>query len=106
MLPQSHQPTQSQQWPGAIPTTKLTLVFSIGRQRADCSGTHTAKELGQIRPALMQEEVPSPTLNAGGGLCNLSGQNLAGVLKAGALKESVLTIIMVSIAPNATSVFT
>ena len=53
----------------------------------------------------MQEEVPSPTLIAGGGLRNLSGQNLVGVLKAGALNESVLTMITVSIAPNATSVF-
>ena len=57
------------------------------------------KELGQIRLALTQEEAPSPTLIAAGGLHNLGGQNLAGVLK-----ESVLTIITVSIAPNATSV--
>lgn len=79
-------PQKDQQWPGPILTTQLTLVVSSDLQRPNCSGTHTTKELGQIRSALMQEEVPSPALMAMGSLYNLSGQNLAGVLEAGALK--------------------
>ena len=95
---------KDQQCPAAIPATKLTRSFSIGLWRANCSSTHTAKELGQIRAALMHEEIPRLALSAVGGLRNRNGQNLAGVLKAGALKKSVLTIITVSVTPNATSV--
>ena len=83
---------KDQQCPAAIPVAKLTRIVSIGLWRANCSSTHTTKELGQIRAAFMREEVPSPALSAVGGLRNLSGQNLAGVLKTGALKKSVLTV--------------
>ena len=89
----------------AIDSIWFTFVSVPTRPWVQACGDPTAKELGQIRQALPQEEVPSPTLIAVGGLCNHSGQNLVGVLKAGALKESVLAIITVSSAPNAASVF-